>query len=118
IDLSNGGANGRPPFLHRFHDDIYPDEWQTAFAFAYTDLCHRVESLEQQLPSDFDPECDEHAALADQLFASLPMDSYASENPAEFFAVASETFFVDPKSLAAVYPEIYRLLSAYYLQAP
>lgn len=118
IDLANGGANGRPPFLHRFHDDIYPDEWQTAFASAYADLCRRVESLEQQLPADFDPDHEEHAALAERLFSSLPMDAYASGNPAEFFAVASETFFVHPESLAAAYPAIYRLLSAYYLQAP
>ncbi len=118
IDLSNGSANGRPPFLHRFHDDLYADEWQTAFASAYADLCRRVESLERQLPADFDPAHENHAALAEQLFASLPIDAYASEDPAEFFAVASEAFFVHPTSLARAYPEVYRLLSAYYLQDP
>ena len=46
------------------------------------------------------------------------MDPYAATNPAEFFAVASETFFVQPQPLAAAYPDVYRLLVAYYRQEP
>jgi Mlc titration factor MtfA (ptsG expression regulator) len=46
------------------------------------------------------------------------MDPYAATDPAEFFAVASESFFVTPATLAAAYPGIYRLLSLYYRQNP
>ena len=54
------------------------------------------------------------AALA----ASLPMDHYAAIDPAEFFAVASESFFVTPVPLATAYPAVYRLVSRYYQQDP
>jgi Mlc titration factor MtfA (ptsG expression regulator) len=46
------------------------------------------------------------------------MDPYAAKNPAEFFAVASEVFFVAPVQLAVDYPEVYRLLTRYYRQEP
>ena len=38
--------------------------------------------------------------------------------PAEFFAVASEAFFIAPALLADGYPDIYRKLAAYYRQDP
>jgi hypothetical protein len=46
------------------------------------------------------------------------MDPYAATDPAEFFAVASESFFVTPAPIAAAYPEVYWLLSRYYRQDP
>lgn len=119
IDLSDGGANGCPPFIDRFHRNLDAGEWREVFSIAYADLCRRVDRLEQQLPTDFDPEImEDHAALAETLFSQLPIDAYASEDPAEFFAVASEVFFVRPESLLAAYPHVYRLLSAYYRQNP
>lgn len=118
IDLSDGGANGCPPFLNRFHRGLQAGEWQEVFSAAYADLCRQVDSLERQLPEDFDPELESHAALAESLFSTLPIDAYACEDPAEFFAVASEVFFVRPESLLAAYPDVYRLLSAYYRQNP
>ncbi len=52
------------------------------------------------------------------LAAGLPLDPYAARDPAEFFAVASEAFFVAPAPLADDYPEIHRLLAAWYRQDP
>lgn len=46
------------------------------------------------------------------------LDSYAAEAPDEFFAVASEAFFVTPAALADEHPALYRLLSGYYRQDP
>ena len=60
----------------------------------------------------------EHAARYDELAAALPLDPYAARDPAEFFAVASEAFFVAPAPLAAAYPRVYALLAAYYRQDP
>jgi Mlc titration factor MtfA (ptsG expression regulator) len=54
----------------------------------------------------------------DGLFDSLPLDPYAASHPAEFFAVASEVFFVQPQPLADAYPEVFRLLAMYYRQDP
>jgi MtfA peptidase len=46
------------------------------------------------------------------------IDPYGAEAPEEFFAVASETFFVTPQALKAEQPALYRLLSDYYRQDP
>lgn len=42
------------------------------------------------------------------------MDRYGATNPAEFFAVATETFFEKPKQLATRHPELYEELRDYY----
>jgi Mlc titration factor MtfA (ptsG expression regulator) len=46
------------------------------------------------------------------------LDPYAAEGPDEFFAVASEAFFVTPRALNEEQPALYRLLSSYYRQDP
>jgi len=46
------------------------------------------------------------------------MDPYGAEGPDEFFAVASEAFFVAPREFKEEQPALYRLLSSYYLQDP
>jgi Mlc titration factor MtfA (ptsG expression regulator) len=74
--------------------------------------------MEAALPLDFDPDLPTHADWYDELAAELPLDPYASRDPAEFFAVASEAFFVAPQLLADGYPQIYRKLAAYYRQNP
>lgn len=119
IDMGgDGAANGRPPFLAEFHQEINPAQWKKAFSAAYEDFCRRVDEREAQLPGDFDDHRPDHADLYDMLFGDLPLDPYAASHPAEFFAVASEAFFVLPEPLAEDYPEIYRLLSMYYRQDP
>ena len=46
------------------------------------------------------------------------MDAYAATDRAEFFAVSSEAFFVDPQPLAQALPDWYELLKLYYRQDP
>ena len=46
------------------------------------------------------------------------LGSYAGQNPAEFFAVATEHFFERPKDLQKTYPDLYRELSNFYHQNP
>jgi Mlc titration factor MtfA (ptsG expression regulator) len=118
IDMADGGANGRPPFLAPLHRALDARQWQQAFGAAYADFQQRVERAEAQLPDDFDADRSAHAALWDELCAALPLDPYAVTHPAEFFAVASEAFFVLPAPLQLAYPEIYRLLAAYFRQDP
>lgn len=91
LDMRNGGANGFPP-LHRGMD---PAVWSQAFNAAYRDF------LEREAGD-----------------AELPLDEYAAESPAEFFAVASEAFFEQPDRLGHHYPEVYRQLSLFYRQDP
>jgi Mlc titration factor MtfA (ptsG expression regulator) len=42
------------------------------------------------------------------------MDDYGATNPAEFFAVATETFFERPKQMKLTHPELYNELESYY----
>jgi Mlc titration factor MtfA (ptsG expression regulator) len=42
------------------------------------------------------------------------IDSYAFENPAEFFAVATEVFYEKPEELHTIAPELYDKLKMYY----
>jgi MtfA peptidase len=46
------------------------------------------------------------------------MDEYGATSPAEFFAVATETFFERPRALAARHPALYEQLKLYYKQDP
>jgi Mlc titration factor MtfA (ptsG expression regulator) len=46
------------------------------------------------------------------------MDSYGATNPAEFFAVATETFFEKPNQLHQKHQALYELLQRYYRLDP
>lgn len=46
------------------------------------------------------------------------MDSYGATNPAEFFAVATETFFEKPHQLLKQHPALYEQLQRYYRLDP
>jgi len=46
------------------------------------------------------------------------LDHYGATNPAEFFAVATETFFEKPGRMAENHPELYDVLKSYYRVDP
>ncbi|MHB1844801.1 MAG: M90 family metallopeptidase [Deltaproteobacteria bacterium] len=46
------------------------------------------------------------------------IDPYGATNPAEFFAVVTETFFEKPRQLRAKHPDLYRQLQEFYQQDP
>jgi Mlc titration factor MtfA (ptsG expression regulator) len=46
------------------------------------------------------------------------LDPYGATNPAEFFAVATESFFEQPHALAGRHPELYAEFAAYYRVDP
>ncbi len=50
--------------------------------------------------------------------AGHSLEPYASVNPAEFFAVATEVFFDNPVGLRHEHPDLYAVLSDYYRQDP
>jgi hypothetical protein len=93
LDMLDGSANGLPP-LHR---DMRVADWASAMQSAYDDLNTRL---------DRDPE------------GETPIDPYAAEDPAEFFAVTSEYFFSAPDLLEGAYPAVYAQLKAFYRQDP
>ena len=103
LDMRNGDANGFPPL----HNGMSAVAWKRDFMAAYLDFCQRVDYADEHGHRD-------NGASLD----ALPMDPYGSESPAEFFAVASETFFERPDSLAAGYAAVYAQLKAFYKQDP
>lgn len=90
LDVLNGKTNGFPP-LHR---NMNTSLWPKVFSQAYTDFKQRLNSN------------------------PIPIDSYAAESPAEFFAVFSEVFFERPHIINQYYPQIYQQLALFYRQEP
>lgn len=91
LDMLNGTANGLPPL----HAGMSHAAWKRDFSAAFDDFVGRFD-----------------------VGGELPLDPYAAEHPAEFFAVACEAFFVDPKRLLEAYPAVYRQLARYYRREP
>ena len=46
------------------------------------------------------------------------IDQYGATNPAEFFAVVTETFFEKPRELRSKHPALYLQLQQFYRQDP
>ena len=46
------------------------------------------------------------------------IDQYGATNPAEFFAVVTETFFEKPSQLRSRHPDLYAQLKDFYRQDP
>ncbi len=95
LDMLNGEADGIPPLP----PGLTRETWESALLTAYDDFCAQVEDAE--------------AAEEETL-----LDPYAAENPAEFFAVMSETFFETPEVLRTWYPAVYDLFCRFYRQVP
>lgn len=91
LDMLNGEANGRPPL----HPEMSPQRWARVLGEHYQALSRAVERGEETF-----------------------LDPYGTEHPAEFFAVASETFFTLPAGLRDHHPALYAELSAFYRQDP
>ena len=64
-----------------------------------------------------DPAFEQFCAAVDAGRDTL-LDPYGATSIDEFFAVASETFFVSPKQLRAEHPDLYGLLARYFQQDP
>jgi Mlc titration factor MtfA (ptsG expression regulator) len=120
IDMERGDANGCPPFLTNYHQGMQVPIWQKVFSAAFNDFSHRVHRLQYASPVMHELQHSQHSEhdFLHHLheLRPLPLDPYAAKNPAEFFAVASEVFFVAPAQLIADYPQVYELLARYYRQ--
>jgi len=114
LDQMNGEADGSPPFDRRLHAGLSPRRWRQTLEDAYERFCAELDLIEAEIPRDLDPD----SPAADPYYARLPLDAYAATDPAEFFAVSSETFFTDPQRLQAAFPDWYGLLAAFFRQDP
>ena len=99
LDMRNGEPDGIPALPQ----GIPRNEWEAVLSLAYDDFCAKVEYAEEQ------------GELSEN---TLAIDPYASENPAEFFAVLTEIFFEAPAIIESEYPALYTLFCHYYRQNP
>lgn len=87
LDQAEGSANGVP----RLPKGIDSAHWSRVMTAAYNDLTTAVENKRRTC-----------------------LNRYGATNPAEFFAVATETFFEQPGQLKRHDPELFELLRRYY----
>jgi MtfA peptidase len=91
LDQEDGKAEGVP--ILQNNSDY--DRWAQVMTEEYQQLCKNVERGVKTV-----------------------MDSYGTINPAEFFAVATETFFEKPSLMQQKHPDLYEQLHRYYQLDP
>jgi Mlc titration factor MtfA (ptsG expression regulator) len=91
LDQEEGGADGAPILEHR--SSYAP--WARILRREYENLREEVRHHVKDV-----------------------MDGYGATNPAEFFAVATETFFEKPRQFKNKHPELYEQLRGYYKMDP
>jgi len=91
IDMRDGAADGVPLLADR----QAPAAWLDVLNAEFESLLRRLESE-----------------------VETALDPYGAQGPDEFFAVASESFFVSPRAMRAEHPALYDLLRGFYLQDP
>jgi Mlc titration factor MtfA (ptsG expression regulator) len=91
LDEETGKANGVPLLPSR---EAYA-EWARVMSREYDDFVEKVDRNRRVL-----------------------FDEYAAEDPAEFFAVATEFFFERPVALRSHHPDLYEQLRSFYRQDP
>jgi len=91
LDMADGVPDG-VPLLPRSLDR---EAWTDTLDREYEAFCRRVDAGED-----------------------TALDPYGAEGVDEFFAVASEAFFVAPAPMQAEHPALYALLRGYYRQDP
>jgi Mlc titration factor MtfA (ptsG expression regulator) len=86
LDADNGEPDGVPELDARLGRD-----WQRVMGREFESLRAAVEADESSF-----------------------LDPYGAENPAEFFAVATESFFEEGRDMRRRHPDLYRILKAFY----
>ncbi|MGA1623876.1 MAG: zinc-dependent peptidase [Synechocystis sp.] len=91
LDIGDGAMNGVPK-LAKAQDY---QRWRSVFTAEYQQL---LSQLEHRIPTTIDP--------------------YGATNPAEFFAVVTETFLEKGPALHQNHPQLYEILHQYYQLRP
>ncbi len=87
LDQEDGQAEGVPILPRALDYEV----WKQVMSAEYLQLCGRVENGKKTV-----------------------LDGYGATNPAEFFAVATETFFEKPNQLSQKHEALYEILRRFY----
>lgn len=90
LDQEDGAADGVPILGENAYQT-----WARVFSYEFEDLVEKTEKGKKDV-----------------------MDEYGATNPAEFFAVATETFFEKPRQMKNKHPELFVKLRGYYKVDP
>ncbi len=84
-----------------------------------TDGLPRIDDpeLRERWARVFEREYDRLGEMADRRRRTF-IDEYGASHPSEFFAVATEHFFMEPTQFAKRHPELYRVLAEFWRQDP
>ncbi len=93
LDQEHGGKANGAPLLPA---SMTYEEWSNVFKQAYDALLWRLNHNNEE----------------------SVLSQYATTNPAEFFAVASEAFFEKPVALSDEFPSVYQQLKQFYAVDP
>lgn len=92
LDMRDGTANGCPPLPTREAKIA----WQNSMQAAFEIFQHQV-------------------AMAERFGAEMPwLDAYGATSPAEFFAVASEAYFVNRSKFELEFPDLKNLFDTFF----
>jgi Mlc titration factor MtfA (ptsG expression regulator) len=91
LDMLDGAADGTPPL----RDRAECRDWVLTCSHEYLRLMHNTERGKKSF-----------------------LNAYGATNEAEFFAVATEQFFDQPRLMIEQAPDLYRVLQGYYRQDP
>ena len=91
LDEEDSDTDGLPIL----HDDEHYEEWAEILSREFDAFEHSVDHDEEHV-----------------------LDEYALSSPAEFFAVATESFFEEPAAMKAQLPDLYEQLRRYYRVDP
>ncbi|RPE72670.1 hypothetical protein EDC62_0372 [Tibeticola sediminis] len=102
IDARDGAIDGCPPLPPGWLGTRSPQaaraQWQARFEPLYAEFCEAVTAAER------------FGGLVDPPW----LDAYAAASPAEFFAVASEAYFVSPGVFRREHAPLFELLATFY----
>ncbi|WP_082859276.1 zinc-dependent peptidase [Microbulbifer sp. Q7] len=115
LDEEDGYVDGRPPFARREDGK----DWAPVMREAFAELRQRLHALHQehQEQQGAEPGSANDPALEAPQPVSV-LDTYGAQSPAEFFAVATEAYFVIPTAMAAAHPRLYREMQKFYRTDP
>ncbi|MCE2571297.1 zinc-dependent peptidase [Motilimonas eburnea] len=114
-DVKKGARNihdGHNVVLHEFAHQLDSEDGSTNGA-PYLDSPNAYQSWAKVMSKEFAQLQHNH-----MLGLKSVMDDYGASEPAEFFAVVTETFFEKPAQLKHKHPELYQILAAYYHVQP
>lgn len=94
IDMKAGTPNGCPPLPSR----IAKAQWQRVMQANFDSFCHQL-------------------TMAERFGAEAPwLNAYGATNPAEFFAVTAEAYFVNRARFSQEFSELTALFDAFFIK--